>query len=399
MFGLGRKKQQQRADPVAIWLNGDEAKDILCPSGYTPLNKNEEVQKCAHKIADLVSNMTIMLMENGKNGDKRVYNELSKKVDIYPNENMTRKQFVYRIVRDMIDTGNSVVLPVIKDGLIADLQILDISCVSFEKSDTGYRIRYKGKYYLPEEVLHFVLVPKQDEPWRGEGLANQLKDTIGNLVQANATKTAFLKSKWKPSMIISIMADIEELEDEEQRKKILGSYTKTTELGEPWLIPAGELDIKEIRPLSLQDLAIQDSITLDKKVVASAFGVPGFLVGCGEYKTEEYNNFISGTIGSYAMIIQQELSKKLIYKPEWYFKLSPRSLMQYNLKEKTSYVKEMVSSGMLTRNEGRNEFDYSPVDNAGMDEYIVLENFVPVSKVGNQKKLNGGMKNDKRAIQ
>ena len=57
----------------------------------------------------------------------------------------------------------------------------------------------------------------------------------------------------------------------------------------------------------------------------------------------------------------------------------------------TTHVKEMVSIGMINRNEGRNAFDYSPVDI--LNEYVVLENFIPLSEVGNQKKLKGGEAN------
>ena len=62
--------------------------------------------------------------------------------------------------------------------------------------------------------------------------------------------------------------------------------------------------------------------------------------------------------------------------------------MQYDLGELTTHVKEMVNSGLINRNEGRNAFDYSPVD--GLNEYVVLENFIPVADVGNQSKLKGG---------
>ena len=380
-------RKKTRADPVTIWLNGSEAKDILCPTGYTPLSKNEEIRRCTHKIADLVSNMTIMLMQNGVNGDVRIKNNLSKKVDIYPNNDTIRKNFIYKIVTDMILTGNAVVLPKIKNGLIDNLQILNINKIVFEDDEEGYKIRYGSTMFYPDELLHFVLIPDDDYPYKGQGYTLAIKETVLNLLQANATKTGFLKSKWKPSMIMSINADVEELQDPEKRNKILGSYTKTTEVGEPWIIPAGEIDIKTIQPLTLQDLAIQDSITLDTKKIASAFGIPAFMVGIGEFKKEEYNNYISTVIMSFAQLIQQELSKKLLYDPTMYFKFSPRSLMQYDLGEKTTYVKEMVSGGMLNRNEGRNEFDYSPVDNDGMSEYIVLENYIPVAKVGEQEKL------------
>ena len=235
-----------------------------------------------------------------------------------------------------------------------------------------------------------MLNPDDDKPFMGQGFTQMVKNTVQNLLQANATKTGFLKSKWKPSLIISTMADAEELQNPEKRSKILDSYTKTTEIGEPWVIPADEIHVEKIQPLTLNDLAIQDSITLDIKSIACAFGIPSFLVGVGEFNKEEYNNFISTTIMSIATIIQQELTKKTLYSPNMYYKFNPKSLMQYNLKEKVDFVKEMVGGGMFSRNEGRCEFDYSPVDNGGMNEYNVLENYIPVDKLGEQKKLKGG---------
>lgn len=385
-----RKKRTVANDPIAIWINSEESGALLCPKGYVPLAKNEEVRKCVHKIADMVSSMTIMLMENGEFGDIRLKNELSKKVDVYPNHYMGRKNFIYKIVSDMLITGNGVVYPEIKDGLIENLLIWDINKAFFDCTEGAYSIRYNGIKFEAGELLHFVLVPDDEYPMRGQGFGLTLKNTLANILQAEATKTGFLQSKWKPSLIISINSDAGELQDEEQRRNILGSYTKTTEIGEPWLIPAGEIDVKTVQPLTLNDLAIQESITLDKRVVAATFGVPGFMVGVGTFNKDEYNNFVATTVMPIARIIEQELTKKLVYRPNWYFKFNPKSLMQYNLSEQISFVKEMMAGGMLTRNEGRSEFDYSPVNNAGMNDYIVLENYVPVEKVGDQKKLKGG---------
>ena len=210
------------------------------------------------------------------------------------------------------------------------------------------------------------------------------------MVQANTTKTGFLQSKWRPSLIIKVESDAEGMQVQEERQKILNSYVGDTENGEPWIVPATEIDVKEVRPLSLQDLAIQESITLDKRAVASAFGIPPFMVGVGTFNKDEYNNFINAVIMPIAKSIEQELTKKLVYAPSWYFKFNFKSLMQYDLGELTTHVKEMVAGGMINRNEGRNAFDYSPVE--GLNEYVVLENYIPVADVGNQKKLKGGEK-------
>lgn len=392
MFNFFRNKRdapkQKRAIVWENWISGIEAES------YGALSDNEEVRKCIHKIADLVSDMTIMLLKNGQYGDERVRDGLSRKIDIEPNKLMTRKQFIYKIVSDMIVYGNSIVFPKIKDGLIDDLEIFKMDSVVYQEKGNSYQILYKGNVYLPDEILHFVLIPDKNYCWRGQGFADQLVGAVNNLVQANGTKKEFLRSKWQPTIIMQVDSTAVELAEEENREKILNSYTDGMKRGRPWLVPFDEVKIQEIRPLTLNDLNVHESIKLEKQVIAGVFGIPAFLLGVGDFNREEYNNFIATTICSYGMIIQQELSKKLLYSPDLYFKFNPRSLMQYSLQEKTEMVQGLVKMGMLSRNEGRNEFDYSPSNEDGMNDYIVLENFIPVGDVGNQKKLEKGVEDD-----
>lgn len=390
-------KRKTRAEPrqtaVIVQTPGG---DIILPEGYIEVSKTAPVRRCAHKIADMVSNMTIMLMQNGENGDIRVKNGLSYKLDVMPSKHINRKNFLYKIVMDMIINGNSFVLPIFgENDFIEDLVLIDYGRVSMVSDGAdGYKIIIGGAEFSPDEVLHFSLNPSERQPWRGTGYTKMVRDAVETLTQADITKKSFLRSKWKPSIIMSIDADAEELTDPKKRKNILGSYVSDTEQGEPWIIPAGEIDIKTIQPLTLNDLAIQDSITLDLRTIAASMSVPAFMVGIGNFNKDEYNNFISTVVMSIAQVLQQELTRKLLYAKDLYFKLNPKSLMQYALSEKVSFVKEMVGGGMLTRNEGRCEFDYSPVDNEGMNDYIVLENYIPVNKVGEQKKLTGGESNE-----
>lgn len=389
LFSRKTMKQKRQTsttyDPVAVWFASTN-NEMLLPAGFMPVVKNEEVRKCIHKIADAVSNMTLMLMQNDDAGDIRLKNAMSKKIDIYPNHHMVRKNFIYRIVTDMISTGNAVCLPVVKGGLLDNILIWVAQSVSFRGNDETYIINYRGQDFNPDEVLHFALIPDDLMPYRGLGFAPVVKDAIANIVQANATKTGFLQSKWRPSLIIKVESDAEGMQIKEERDKILRSYVGDTEAGEPWIVPASEIDVTEVKPLTLQDLAIQDSLTLDKKAVAAAFGVPAYMLGVGTFSADEYNNFINSTVMPIAKVIEQELSKKIVYANNWYFKFNPRSLYQYDIKEMTMYLKEMVNAGVINRNEARNFLDFSPVE--GLDEFVVLENYIPLDQVGNQKKLN-----------
>lgn len=382
------RPMQQRS---VVWM-GDwpDDKSLAC-AGYTTLAHNPEVITAVDTIARLIGAMTIHLMQNTPQGDIRIKNGLSQVVDITPNRYMTRSNFIRWIVRTMLleGNGNAVVMPVTNRGFLDELVPIPPAYVAFVPAGLwDYRIAINGDQFMPEDLLHFAANPGDLYPWLGSGYRVALTSVADNLKQAARTENGFMSSKWKPSLIVKVDALTDEFSSPAGRKKLLESYAMSGEAGEPWLIPAEQFSVEQVKPLTLSDLALSEFVKLDKQTVASILGVPPFVLGVGDFKSEAWNSFISTTIMPIAQGIQQELTRKLLYSPEFYFRFNSRSLYNYDLRELAAVADDQYVRGIMTGNEVRDWLQLSPKD--GLDDLIILENYIPRSMVGDQNKLNGG---------
>lgn len=378
-------REQTKTSPVALWLKDE---DILC-EGYTRLSDNPEIQTGCMRIAELIGSMTIKLMSNTEDGDIRIVNELSRKIDINPNGNMTRIQWMTAIVMNLLlyGEGNSIVVPHTYGGILQSLEPISASRVSFMPVGNSYRdykVLIDGVARNPNDILHFAYNPDPFYLWKGRGITFSLKDIAKNLKQAQRTENAFMSSKWKPSIIVKVDALTDEFSSPEGRQKLLDSYVKPATDGEPWLIPAEQFQVEQVRPLTLSDLALKDTVELDKRTVAAVLGVPPYLLGIGEFKRDEWNNFIQGRLRPIVLTIQQEMTRGLILSPKWYLDFNVWSLMDYDMKSMSDILLSGSDRGFVNGDEWRTRMHLPP---AGLKEYKVLENYLPYDMSGKQKKL------------
>lgn len=374
-----------------VWLSSPDAYDLLCVQGYTSLDQCPEIMTACFKIAQIISSVTIHLMSNTEDGDERIINELSRKIDIDPMPNMTRQTWIASIVMNMLlyGHGNSIVIPHTKNGYLDYLEPIAASRVQLlpvGSSYMDYQIWVDGyKTYKPEDVLHFVYNPDKTYLWRGRGFEVSLRDLANSLKQAAATEKAFMTSEYKPSIIVKVDALTDEFSSPAGRQALVKDYLTPQEPGAPWIIPAEQFSVEQVKPLTLADLAINDTVTLDKKTVATILGVPPFVLGVGSYNKDEWNYFIQTTIMNIAKGMAAEMTKKLILSPSWYLRFNVRSLMDWDIKTLYEVYGGMSDKGLATGNEVRDQLGMSPRD--GLNELRILENYIPSDMIGQQKKL------------
>lgn len=376
-----------------IAITSPDAWRILCENGYRSIMKCPEVQMCINVYADLISSMTLRLMENTDRGDLRVKNELSRLLDIEPNKYMTHMTFFQTIVRALMENGNQITYPTYQGGFLQSLKPLEpaqVSIVPVGMDD--YQVTYRGQVFQPDEVLHFILNPDPNVPYRGRGYQAYLRDVVKSIRQANATRAAIQESP-SPSIIVKVDGLTEEFKSPEGRAKLGEQFWDASENGRPWFIPAEAFEVEQVKPLNLADLAIKDSLELDKRSIAAIFGIPAFLVGVGEFRLDEYQLFLTTRLMAVARIIEQTMTRGLLWSERLYLSFNPRSLYNYSLNDLVNTGKEMVDRMAMRRNEWRDWIGLPP--DPEMDELLALENYIPADRLGDQNKLvKGGESNE-----
>ena len=388
-FAGGRQEKRDSIDlktmsGVALWLG----EDIKC-AGYTRLCDNPEIMTACLRIAELIGSMTIHLMSNTDNGDVRIINELSRKIDIEPCTNMTRMEWMTAVVLNLLlyGNGNSIVVPHTSGGVLTDLEPISAQRVQLMAKPGSYKdytVNIDGRPHNPEDLMHFTYNPDPTYLWKGRGITVVLKDVANNIKQAQKTENAFMSSEWKPSIIVKVDGLTDEFASPEGRAKLLRDYVQPSTPGAPWMIPSEAFDVIQVKPLTLQDLAIRDTVELDKKTVATVIGVPAFLLGVGTFNRDEWNNFVQTKVRTIAMGLQQEMTRALIISPKWYLQLNFWSLMDYDLGSISQILLAGADRGYVCGDEWRDRMHMPP---AGLKEYKVLENYIPYEDSGKQKKL------------
>lgn len=380
------KTEKRCAGQVAFVISDGD----ICVPGYTSLDRNPEILTACRRIAELIGSMTIHLMANTERGDVRVVNELSRVIDIDPMPTMTRSMWMQSIVMTMLlyGRGNAIVVPHTHLGYLESLEPIAASRVQLLPVGGSYRdyqVWIDGVAKKPGNLLHFVYNPDKYYLWKGAGVTVSLMDVANNLKQAAATKKAFMGSEYKPSIIVKVDALTEEFSSPAGRQKLIDSYIRPQTPGQPWIIPADKFAVEQVKPLTLADLAISDSVEIDKRTVAAVLGVPAFLLGVGGYDRAAWNSFVQNTIRPLAVSIAQEMTKKLILSPKMYLRFNVRSLMDFDLNSLYTVYGGLSDKGIVTGNEVRDIMGMPPRE--GLDELRILENYIPADMIGQQSKL------------
>lgn len=368
---------------AAVWLRGSSD----CPAGYHRLTECAEFRAIIDSYTAVIGSATIYLMENGKHGDKRLHNALSRKLDIEPWSLGTRQLWVSWIVGTMLGEGdgNAYVLPHFDHatGNLLDLEPMPGATARPIAEGRDYEVLWKGKAYGRDSVIPFRIFPDPDQPWRGSGWKAPAEHILRSIAQTDAAKANLSSPDYQPPMIAYVNLDNDIFSDE-SRESFRRKYLEDVERGKPWVLPTDIVKVERWQPLSLADLAIKDGIELDRKALAALTGTPAFMLGLGGFNQQEYNNWIRSRVLPICQAITQPLTLCLLDNPKWYFAMPEKRLYSYTPMELVSMGLSLADHGFACGDEVR---DMAMLDPAGLTEFRALENFIPYDMAALQSKL------------
>jgi len=148
----------------------------------------------------------------------------------------------------------------------------------------------------------------------------------------------------------------------------------------------GDLDYVKVM-LSPEESQFLETRKYSKLEIATLYGIPPHKLADLDRATfsniEEQNiQFVEDTLSNYAAEIEWEYRIKLLKEDEQanhYFKYDFSSMLQGNSKDQAETLSKLISTGLLSINEGRGRLNANKVE--GGDERYMQMSYIPISMI------------------
>ena len=286
-----------------------------------------------------------------------------------PNQFQTWSQFNYRVSTILDVNNNCFIVPVFDNDMVITgvYPILPERC-SIVEYDNELWLRYKfhGGYIGAVEYKKCALLTKHqyESDFFGDK-NNALKETM----QLIHIQNQGIEEGIKNSATFRFMARLDNFSSSEDLAKERERFTSTnlsadSEAGGFLLFPNTYKDIKqvEVNPYAVD----ADQMKLIKENVFNYFGVNEDVLQ-NKAKGEELDAFFNGAIEPFSIQLSEALTMALFSEKERAFGtkvLVTANRLQYmSVAQKVQMAKELMDRGVMSVNEARELFNYTPVDN------------------------------------
>lgn len=251
----------------------------------------------------------------------------------------------------------------------------------------------ESRFFRDSEVLHFKnwLLSK-------DGItALSVREVLGEMISGTEASDELLNNLYKngmmAKMVVQYSGNLNDPLTKEVQERFLSQLQGPKAAGKVIPIPTQF----QLIPLS-QSLVDSEFSVLRKYSalqIASAFGVKPSQIN--DYEHSKYASseaealaFLSNTLAFRIRMYEDEINCKVLtaneYKAGYYYKFNERALLRVDSKTQTEMLEKQANSGLITRNEGRENLDLPYMD--GADQLLVNGAYIPIDKAGTNYEKN-----------
>jgi HK97 family phage portal protein len=236
------------------------------------------------------------------------------------------------------------------------------------------------RIYLEGEVLHLKGLALKGPV--GLSPVDQLKESVGEAVAAQAYGSSFFGNDARPSLV---MEHPNHFKDESVRKDWLNAFRRaygSSNRFSPMMLEYG-IKLANLPPINHSELQFIELRKMKNNEICAAFRVPPHKVGILERSTN--NNiehqgieYVTDCLLSWCKRIEERLADDLLTeaeRDEFYFEFLLDALMRGDAKSRFDAYTSAIGSGWITRNEVRRKENLDDLD--GLDEPLEPLNMVP----------------------
>jgi HK97 family phage portal protein len=335
------------------------------------------VYACVHFLSRVIAALPLHLYSHLATGGKQRESDHPLYVLLHdrPNDRQTAYEFWGMLVSHAALRGNAYALKQVgRGGNVEQLIPQHPDAVTVEQLRDGtvrYRIRLPDgttRNYVADDLLH--LRPFTDNGIMGRSPIDVHRETFGEALAAQQHAATFWRNAATPAGILTTDKTFTTESERQKARDSLRGTTTGLHKHETMMLDQGF----KWTPVSVsqRDAQFIESRKFTKSEIASIFGLPPHVIGDLERSTnnnieEQGIELVKFTLLSWAVMIEQTISRDLLLEPDKYFpKFLLDGLMRGATLARFQAYQSAIVTGYMTRNEAREMEDWNPID--GLDE-------------------------------
>jgi HK97 family phage portal protein/HK97 family phage prohead protease len=331
---------------------------------------------CLRLVASTIAVLPLPVFRKGRDGvaTEARDSQLWKVLHDSPNADQTSLDYIEFLVVSLIMRGDHFARKLRDGSRLIGLEPVRPDLVTVRRVESG-EIRYRwsegGKAVDLGEDDVFHVRGFGGGPLGGLSVLAYARESLGLAIAADRAAASMFANGVRASGVLTFKEWLQPEQRDSSREIIEQTFAGALNAGRPMILEGGS-DWKQIS-MNADDAQLLESRGWSVEEVCRWFGVPPVLIGHSEKQTswgtgveQIVLGFLKFTLTPYLRRIELAIAKQLMTPAEraqgMFAQFNVEGLLRADSLNRARYLKTMVDSGLMTRNEGRAKENLPPVD-------------------------------------